>query len=162
MGRIIVTNECSIERTDVYLVKLTTPDGTVYEDLEPKRLFPMTNLDHYITFIDSSEHEIALLSDINELDEDSRASLLGCFEDYYMIPVIQDIISVRDKFGALHWKVKTNHGIVEFRIRNRHSDIKQLRGTNRIRVRDSSDNRYEIPDLTKLSRKSQRLLFSYT
>jgi len=57
--------------------------------------------------------------------------------------------------------VETDHGPVSFRIRNRHSDIKQLYGTNRVIIRDSNDNRYEIPDLTTLDVHSQRLLISY-
>jgi len=162
MSRIIITNECKLERTDIYLVSLTLPDGTIIEDLEPRRLFPTTDLMHYITFLNKDEREVALLRDVDELDENSRASLLGCFEDFYLIPKIEEILNVRDKFGALHLTVRTDHGVIKFRIRNRHSDIKQLRGTNRILIRDSSDNRYEIPDVTQLSAKSRRLLFSYT
>ena len=33
----------TLARTDLYLVRLTMKDGTVYEDLEPRRLFPFTN-----------------------------------------------------------------------------------------------------------------------
>ena len=162
MSRIMVTSDCTLERTDIYLVRLKLADGTVIDDLEPRRLFPMTNLNNYITFIDKNEHEIALLRSIDDLDENSKASLLGCFEDFYLIPKIEEILEVRDKFGALTLKVRTTHGITDFRVKNRHSDIKQIRGTNRILIRDANDNRYEIPDLTLLSARSRRLLFSYT
>ena len=44
MGRIYVDRYTGkIERTDLYLVKLTMKDGTVYENLEPRMLFPFTN-----------------------------------------------------------------------------------------------------------------------
>ena len=47
MSRIIFTKDnCRIERTDMYLVRATMSDGTVYENLEPRRLFPLTDLDH--------------------------------------------------------------------------------------------------------------------
>jgi hypothetical protein len=40
-------------------------------------------------------------------------------------------------------------------------DIKQLRGTNRVIIRDSNDNRYEIPDVENMDPHSDRILFSY-
>ena len=65
-----------------------------------------------------------------------------------------------EKFGSLTWKVETDRGTVAFRIRNRHSDIKCLDG-KRVLIRDTNDNRYEIPDYTTLDMHSRRLLFSY-
>lgn len=161
--RIILSKEnCTITRTDMYLVTITMKDGKVFEEVEPRRLFPHTDLDHYITFLDSAEHEVALLKSIKDVDKDSADAILECFKDYYMIPKITEIINVYDKFGSLKFLVRTERGIVEFRIRSRHSDIKALRGTDRILIRDSNDNRYEIPEFSKLDNRSKKLLFSYT
>lgn len=163
MSRIIFTKDnCRIERTDMYLVRATMSDGTVYENLEPRRLFPLTDLDHYITFLDEGEHEVAMLTDINEMDKASADAIKACFTDFYMIPKISEVVAVQDKFGSLKFKVRTERGVVEFRIRNRHSDIKALRGSGRILIRDSNDNRYEIPDFAALDKRSRKLLFSYT
>lgn len=163
IDRIILNkHNCRIERSDMYLVNVIMNDGTVYEQLEPRRLFPHTDLDHYISFLDSSEHEVALLKYIDDVDTASADAILECFKDYYMIPKITEIVNVYDKFGSLKFVVKTERGIVEFRIRNRHSDIKSLRGTDRILIRDSNDNRYEIPEFSKLDKRSKKLLFSYT
>ena len=101
------------------------------------------------------------MRDFEELDEVSRKALQECYDEYYMIPFITRVIETSEKFGALKWRVETNRGEVQFRIRNRHSDIKQMYGTNRILVRDSNDNRYEIPDVTKLDAKSKKILFGY-
>lgn len=150
-----------IERTDVYLVRLTLKDGTVFENLEPRRLFPFTNAEMYITLLDENEREIAFIRDFAELDPDSRRAVEECFSEYYMIPKITKIIRTDEKFGSLKWSVETDRGPVSFRIRNRHSDIKQLYGTQRVIVRDSNDNRYEIPDLSALDAHSRRTLFSY-
>ena len=65
------------------------------------------------------------------------------------------------KFGSLRWIVETDRGPVEFRIRNMNSDIKMLDG-KRMLVRDSNDNRYEIPDINQLDKKSLHKLFPYT
>ena len=162
MGRIYVDKYTGrLERTDVYLVKLTLKDGSVIENLEPRRLFPLSNATMFITLLDENEREIAFIRDYNELDPTSVKALEECFSEYYMIPQIKALIKSEEKFGTLKWTVMTDRGEITFRIRNRHSDIKLLRGTGRVLVRDSNDNRYEIPDYTVLDAHSKHLLFSY-
>lgn len=162
MSRTILTKDnCNIIKTDLYLIRLEMADGSVYEDLEPRRLFPLTDLDHYITVIDADENEIAFIKDINDINKSSKEAILSCFECFYMIPKINEVVGVQDKFGALKLSVMTERGFVEFRIRNRHSDIKMLRGTRRVLIRDSNDNRYEISNFDDLDKHSQKLLFSY-
>lgn len=162
MGRIYVDkNTGKIERTDLYLVRLTLSDGTVYEELEPRRLFPFSSSAAYITLLDKKEREVAMVRDMKDLDGDSVKALEACFHEYYMIPKISRVIACEDKFGILKWTVETDRGEVTFQIRNRHSDIKHLHGTKRVVIRDSNDNRYEIPDHTAMDVHSERLLFSY-
>lgn len=162
MGRIYIDRYTGkIERTDLYLVKLTMKDGTVYENLEPRMLFPFTNHTMYITLLDDRERELGFVRDLEEIDEDSRKALEECFREYYMIPKISRVLACEDKFGTLKWTVETDRGEITFRIRNRHSDIKHLWGTKRVVIRDSNDNRYEIPDYTAMDARSNRLLFSY-
>ncbi len=162
MGRIYVDKYTGkIERTDLYLVKLTMKDGTVHESLEPRMLFPVTNKTMYITLLGAGEKEVGFVRDLEELDEGSKQALLECFREYYMVPKILSVVDCVDKFGTLKWTVVTDHGEISFRIKNRHSDIKRLYGTNRIIVRDSNDNRYEIEDCEALDTRSARLLFAY-
>ena len=162
MGRIYIDRYTGkIERTDVYLVRLTLKDGTVYENLEPRRLFPVTNENMFITLLDSDERELGFVRDFDELDEDSREALRQSFAEYYMIPKIEKLTKTEEKFGTLKWTVVTDRGDVTFRIRNRNSDIKRLFGTNRVIIRDSNDNRYEIPDVENLDGRSKRLLFEF-
>lgn len=154
-------NTAKLERTDTYLVRLTLSDGTVLEKLEPRRLFPITDPDHFITLLDQNEKEAAFICALKELDTDSERAITECFAEYYMIPRITHLLHTDEKFGALTWSVDTDRGKITFRIRNRNSDIKRLWGTNRVIVRDSNDNRYEIPDLTALDAHSRHLLFSF-
>lgn len=162
MSRIYVDHYTGkIERIDVYLVRLTLRDGTVIEPLEPRRLFPITKTDMYITLLDDEEREVAFVRDLEELDPLSRTALEECFREYYMIPHITRLLESEEKFGSLKWRVETDRGEVEFRIQNRHSDIKRLWGTNRVIIRDSNDNRYEIRDVEQMDAHSRRLLFAY-
>lgn len=154
-----------IVREDLYKVRLERGDGEVFEALQPKRLFPFSRPDLFITLLSGDEaspkNETAVIRDINELDEDSRKAIEGCFEEVYMIPRITRIVDTVFKFGSLRWIVETDRGPTEFRIRNMNSDIKMLDG-KRMLVRDSNDNRYEIPDINELDKKSLHKLFPYT
>ena len=162
MGRIYVSKYTGkLERTNLYFVRLTLKDGTVYENLEPRKLFPITNHTMYISLLDSHEKEIGFVRDLEEIDDDSRRALEECFAEYYMIPKIAKVLKCVDKFGVLKWTVETDGGEITFDIKNRHSDIKHLRGTSRVIVRDSNDNRYEIPDVDNMDPHSDRILFSY-
>lgn len=162
MGRIYIDKYVgTLERTDLYLVKLTLKDGTVHENLEPRRLFPFTKPDMYITLLDKDERELGFVRDLKELDDASVKALEDCFAEYYLIPKITKVLVCEEKFGSIKWSVETDRGPITFRIRSRHSDIKKLYGSNRIIVRDTNDNRYEIPDYTALDAHSIHLLFSY-
>ena len=161
MGRIYIDRYTGkIKRTDIYLVTLTLKDGTVIENLEPRRLFPVTNADMFITLLDHNEKEVAFVRDLEELDEASAEELRKCFKEYYRIPQIIKLLESDEKFGSLTWTAETDRGVVSFRIRNRHSDIKCMNG-RRVLIRDTNDNRYEIPDYTVMDAHSKHLLFSY-
>ncbi len=162
MGRYYVDQYTGrLERTDVYLVRLIQKDGTVQEDLEPRMLFPFSNQTMYITLLDKNEREVGFVRDLEEIDAASRQALEECFREYYMIPKIKRLISCVEKFGALEWKVETDRGVISFRIRSRHSDIKHLGRGHRLLIRDANDNRYEIPDYTTLDARSASLLYQY-
>ena len=64
MGRIYVDKYTGkIERTDIYHVRLTMRDGSIFEKLEPRRLFPFTNTSMYITLLDENEREGGFIRD---------------------------------------------------------------------------------------------------
>lgn len=158
MGRYMVTSGDTINRTDSYLVSIRKSNGEVLTDLEPRRLFPFSDPEHYITFLNSDGKEIALLEDLSVMPEDSVEAIRSCFEDCYLIPEITEVIKIDDRNGSFKWVVATDKGRVEFHIRNRHSDIKQL--DNNILLRDSNDNRYHL-DLDKLDEKSVKKILAY-
>ena len=158
MGRFLVGKGDRVVRTDTYLVRVEGHDGRVFEDLEPRRLFPFTAPDRFVTLMDSKENEQALINDMNALDEASRRAIEECFAEFYLIPEVTGIIHIDDKGGSFKWKVMTDRGAIEFHIRNRQSDIKQ--DGDILLIRDSNDNRYRI-DLNKLDPKSMKKILSY-
>ncbi len=150
--------DVKIERTSFYNVRLSSADKSFTEELEPKRLFPVTYLDRYIIFVDEDGNEKAFLSDAKNLSDESKKALKKCLDDIYRIPKITKFVSYENKY-RLYWNVETDKGPVKFHVHSIRYDIKRI--GNRILVRDYLDNRYEIPDYKKLDKRSIRLLESF-
>ena len=149
----INADEARITYSGFCKVKLEMYDGRIFEDLEPRRLFPLSGLTKYITLLSPEMKEVALIRDLDLIMPESRQAIEKCLDEYYMIPKIEAIIDRKEKNGLLKYTVVTNLGVRSFDVRNRHSDIKNLYD-GRVLFRDSDDNRYEIPDITKLDRTS--------
>ena len=158
--RIFVTSSDSITQNENNLVNLTTADGQSFEALEPRRLFPVNDRDRYISFLDADGHEVAILREMASLDAESAAVLCRVLDEYYVIPQITEVIEILEKGGMDTWTVMTDRGKCTFRIRSRVNDIKSVED-GRILFRDSSDNRYEVRDWTKLDKHSRHLLNAY-
>ncbi len=159
--RLYLTKQDRITVYENNLVTVTLADGTVLKQLEPRRLFPVHYPDNYITLLDKDGTEAAVIRALSDLDKASLEVIEFSLNDYYLVPHIVKILSKREKYGTVHWCVETDRGYTEFDIRNRNHDIK-VYPDGRVRVRDSDDNRYLIPDFQKLDKKSKAILISDT
>ena len=157
--RIFVSSTDNIKQYENNLVTLTLADGTAYEKLEARRLFPVNRPDEYITLLDTDGVEVAVIRKLTDLNEESKKAIEYSLNDYYLVPHILRIIAITEKYGTLHWVIETDRGIKEFDIRNRNHDIKVFR-SGCVRVRDSDDNRYVIDDYRALDKHSRSQLFS--
>lgn len=146
-------------RKALTLVDMEYYDGHVVTDLEPRRLFPVSGGDRYITLLDKKGKEQAIIRDVNSLLPESAEIIRAVLREYYMIPEITAVLDVSEKYGTITWTVITERGERTFQIQNRHSDVKQFYD-GRILIRDTNDNRYEIPDWTKLDKHSRHILNS--
>ena len=153
-----VTEHDTIYPFENHLVNLQTND-TVYTALEPRRLFPVSNINAYISLLNQDGHEVAVIKNLDDLNQESRSTIQQSLDIYYLVPCIQKLLSSKNKNGSLVWTVLTTHGEKTFQIHNRNHDIKaDVTGT--VRIRDSHDNRYVIEDWHKLDKKSIRLLLA--
>ena len=153
--RIYLTNKDKITVNENNLVNLTLQKGDVFEKLEPRRLFPVSRIDEYITLLNEEGKEIAVIRKLTDIDKDSREVIEYSLNDYYLVPHITRIISITEKNGKIHWSVETDRGFKEFDIRNRNHDVR-VYSDGRVRVRDSDDNRYIISDYRALDAHSKR------
>ena len=161
MARLYIENDMAhFVRRDITLVDMELYDGRKFENLEPRRLFPLSGLDKYITLLDGEGIEKAIIRSITTLPEAERQTIEECLDEYYLIPKVTKIVECKEKYGVLRIKAETNRGDVVIEIRNIIHGLKLLYGT-RVQFRDTNDNRYEIPDLRQLDKKSISMIDSF-
>lgn len=131
--------------------------GEIFENMELRRMFPVSGKNKYIAVVDSEGVEQAMIRDIENLDSFSKTAVQSCLEEYYMMPRILRFLEMTDKFGIWMWTAETDKGIAKFEIRNHLTAVKPL-FDNRVLIKDANDNRYEIPDYTKLDKHSRKLI----
>ena len=153
--RIYVTKEDKITINENNLVDIVYKNGERSERLEPRRLFPVSRLNEYITLLDTDGNEAAVIRSLGDLSKESKEAILYSLNDYYLVPHITKIYSISEKNGKVHWCVETDRGYKEFDVRNRNHDVK-VYSDGRIRVRDSDDNRYVITNYRALDKHSRR------
>lgn len=161
MERIYIDHDLArFTRKDIALVDLELYDGRRFENLEPRRLFPLTGLEKYITLLDQEGKEVAVIRDLKTLPAEERKTVEACLSEYYLIPRISQILSCQERYGVLTIVALTDRGEVRIEIRNILHGLKLLYGT-RVLLRDNNDNRYEIPDLNQLDRKSRAMIDAF-
>ena len=150
-------------------IKLTTRDrvfvdaeffgGDKIEGLLPRRLFPISGPGKYIALTNSEGDAICIIRDVENLLPDAKKSLVDALELHYMIPKITKVHNWARKHGQHIWTVETDRGRVEIVITDSTHQVKRLYN-DRVLIKDSSDNRYEIPDFNELDARSQNLIMA--
>jgi hypothetical protein len=129
-------------------------------DVTVVRVFPLSNPRRYLSVRDMDENEIGLLVDLEQLDETSRRLVREELDRRYIIPVIQRIVSVRERFGTIDWTVATNYGRRLFTTRNLRENVVQP-APNRYILTDVDGNRYDLRDVESLDKVSQAWVLRY-
>lgn len=157
MPRYIEGPEVKLTPNDKIFVDAEFYSGEKFTELELRRMFPITGLEKYIALVDSEGNEIAVIRNVNDLLPESKTVVENCLKEYYMIPRITRFIKMSEKFEIWMWTAETDKGICTFEIRNHLTAIKPLYD-GRVLIKDGNDNRYEIPDVNKLDKKSIKMI----
>ena len=147
-------------RKDITLVDIELYDGRSFQNLEPRRLFPVSGLEKYITLLDETGVEKAIIRDLRTLPPEERKTIESCLDEYYLIPKIDRIFDFAERFDGITLHTDTDRGYARIEIRVLHHGLKLVQNC-RVLVRDMNDNRYEIPDINKLDKKSRQILARY-
>lgn len=132
----------------------TDPEGNrkQYPRVSVHRCFPFSDPGHYISIREpeADGREIGLIEDLHALPKEMRAMLEEQMNLRYFIPQIQRIHSIKEEYGYAYWDVTTDRGGCRFTVRMGGGSVYSV-GANRYLVNDIDGNRFEIPDLYKLT-----------
>lgn len=138
-----------------------TPDGKRdYGRVLLHRAFPFDHPDGLVSVLQEDGFEIGVIRNIADFDDKTAAMLRDVLDKTYFIPEITRIYSTKDRFGFVYFKCATDKGDVDFVLRNPFGSIIRL-GEHNIYLIDVDGNRYHIPDVSKLDRKSYRKIELY-
>ena len=157
MPRYVEGPDIRLTPNDMIFVDVEFYTGEKYTGVELRRMFPITGLTKYIALVDSEGEQIAVIRDLNDLMPESKAVAEKCLEEYYMIPRITRFIKMSEKFKIWMWTAETDKGVYTFEIRNHITAVKPLYD-GRVLIKDANDNRYEIPDVKELDKKSLKMI----
>lgn len=131
-----------------------------YDRVFLHRCFPNEMSEEYVSVLDRENNEIGIIRSIDAFPEETQTILRNELKRKYHIYTIRSIRSVNEKFGYSYWKVKDAEGDREFTVRDAYRSITRI-NADRITVTDVDGNRFEIPSLSALDRKSYKKIELY-
>ncbi|HZO88014.1 MAG TPA: DUF1854 domain-containing protein [Chthonomonadaceae bacterium] len=135
------------------VTRLTWENERSWTKVSVARAFPLSDPDHYMGFLDGAGKDIGLIVDPGQLDPDSRRVMEEELDKRYFVPVVERVLSVKEEFGTVYWRVETDRGEKELIVRNMRDNIQEL-SASRIILTDVDGNRFEFPDINKLDSRS--------
>lgn len=130
-----------------------------YPRVAVHRCFPFSDPTHYLSIREPENDgkEIGLIEDLAKLPGDIQKILTEQMSMRYFTPKILHIKNIKEEYGYSYWDVVTDKGVCRFTVRSGGGSVYQI-GYNRYLVNDLDGNRFEIPDLYKLSAKEIKQL----
>ncbi|MHC4480943.1 MAG: DUF1854 domain-containing protein [Planctomycetota bacterium] len=146
---------------DAFHVLHLRVDGKEYENVRPRRVFPLSEKADYVSFLDGDDKEVALLTEPQKLDKESRDALDKALEQVYYVARILRVDSITEAMGVTKWEAETDRGYAAFEVVDRRQHIRKLPG-GRLVIMDADGNRFEVERVADLDERSQTLIHSET
>lgn len=124
------------------------------------RQFPFEMLEEFISVLDDEEHEVGIIRSIDLFTGEEGDLLRTELGRRYYAPEIKKILGMKERYGFSYWKVITEHGEVSFTLQDTFRSIVHV-GEDRLILLDVNGNRFEIPDVKSLDRKSYKKIELY-
>lgn len=150
--RFINRDNAEFARTEGGFVSMRIEEE-FYPRVQVYHTFPFTDPDSYISIREPDEKakEIGVIKDFKkDVTKETREMLLEQLRLRYFTPVIEKIINIKDEYGFAYFDVLTNHGACRFTIHMGGDSVINLSDT-RLMITDLDGNRFEIPDVTRLT-----------
>lgn len=150
--RYITKDNAVFERTEGGFVSMKIEEE-YYPRIQVYHAFPFTDRNSYISIREPDEKakEIGIIRDFNkDVTKQTREMLEEQLRLRYFTPIIEKIINIKDEYGFAYFDVLTDHGACRFTIHMGGGSVVNLSDT-RLMITDLDGNRFEIPDVTRLT-----------
>lgn len=142
--------------------------GEDYPRIILRRALPIGNPAEYLSVADRENKEIGIIRAVYELPEKQQALVMKELESRYYCPMVYEVKSVRDKLGYVYFELRLGREGDDEAVRYDKScavkdvsrNIRML-DENRLIIFDVDGNRYIVPSLSGLDKKSLRRLEPY-
>ncbi|MFA6729950.1 MAG: DUF1854 domain-containing protein [Eubacteriales bacterium] len=124
------------------------------------RAFPFDDAENFISVTDKDGNEYGVIKSLDLFDGAGRDIIEKELKRKYFTPVITKILSLKERFGYSYWEADTNHGRMSFAMHDTYRNIAKV-SESRLILTDVDGNRFEIPDVFGLDRKSFRKIELY-
>ncbi len=135
-------------------------EGKEYPRVLFFRTFPFSGGNEYLSVRreDENNREIGMIKRLDVFDEQTVTAIEHQLNLRYFMPKIQKIFEIKEQYGYSYWFVATDKGECRFTVDQ--NGVAKLSDT-RLIVSDVDGNRFELPDVTKLSAKELRMVDLY-
>jgi hypothetical protein len=120
--------------------------------------FPWSDPMKHISLRDDEDKEIAFVSNLDEIDIDSRQALLKALAEASFVLEITKIDSIEEEFEIRNWEVATRQGSCSFQTKM--TDWPRRLSNGEVLIRDVSGNLFFIERPEKMDKKSRKLLWA--
>lgn len=137
-------------------MRLTVSEEVSYLKVTVMRAFPLTEPHRYLSvrYGEKGEKEVGVIACPRDLEPNNRRLIDEELDRRYLVPVIQRVVGVNERFGTQDWEVETDRGICRFTTRHLRENLVQP-SSNRFLLTDVDGNRFDIPDLMAMDAASQ-------
>jgi hypothetical protein len=115
---------------------------------------PLSARGRDVAFIDEKKNVIAMADQIERLDAESQVIAREEIAERYLLARILRVHETQTRFGVRYWDVETDRGRQRFAVKDPNRSV-IAQSDDRMTVRDTLGNSYEIESLKGLDRKSQ-------
>lgn len=124
------------------------------------RDFPFDLVWEYISVLNEDEEELGIIRNVDDFEGETRDLLRNELERRYYSPKIQSILGVKERYGFSYWRVMTDDGEIRFTLHDTYKNLIHV-SAKRVIFLDVDGNRFEIPDIGQLDRRSYRKIEIY-
>jgi len=135
-------------------------NGEEHKNIGVRRIMPQSMPYEFISITDSEQKEICIIENLDDLSEEQKMLIKNELDVRYYTPTITRVETLKDKMGFLYIDVILNDRKKCVTIKDVSKNIKLI-GTQMLAIFDIDGNRYIIPNINELDRKSMQLLGPY-